>query len=138
MTSEEIRSVSRYFAICNPIPGNADGLVNALENALEVTLGRLGIKDKSNVLGVKELPVIVGGATDGVSVNIGQHNGMRGKLLAALPWLFWSWCYSHRLELACKNSFVSPLYDSVSDMLLRLYYLYKISPKTITKIEHYR
>ena len=48
---EEIRSVSRYFAICNPIQGNADSLVNALE----VTLDRLrinDIQDKSNVLGV--------------------------------------------------------------------------------------
>jgi len=92
-------------------------------------LGIKDIQDKSNVLGVEELPVLVGDATDGASVNIGQHNGMRGKLLAALPWLFWSWCYSHRLELACKNSFVSPLYESVPDMLLRLYYLYKKSPK---------
>ena len=125
---EEIRSVTRYFAVCNPTQGDADGLLNCLG----VTLGRLGIEDiqdKSNVLGVRELPILIGGTTDGASVNIGQHNGLRAKLIAALPWLFWSWCFSHRLELACKDSFVSPLYESVSDMLLRLYVLYKKSPK---------
>ena len=62
---------------------------------------------------------------DEASVNIGQHTGLRGKLTTALPWLFWSWCYSHRLELACKNSFVSPLYKVISEMLLRLYLLYE-------------
>ena len=62
-------------------------------------------------------------------MNIGQHSGLTGKLVTALPWLFWSWCYSHRLELACKNSFVSPLCNAVSEMLLRLYLLYQKSPK---------
>ena len=125
---EEIRSVTRYFAVCNPTQGDVDGLLNCLG----VALGRLGIEDiqdKSNVLGVRELPILIGGATDGASVNIGQHKGLRAKLIAALPWLFWPWCFSHRLELACKDSFVSPLYESVSDMLLRLYVLYKKSPK---------
>ena len=44
-------------------------------------------------------PVLVGGGTDGASANVSQHNGMRGKLQRALPWLFWAWCYAHRLEL---------------------------------------
>ena len=37
------------------------------------------------MLGVCELPILIGGATDGASVNIGQHNGLRAKLIAALP-----------------------------------------------------
>ncbi len=33
--------------------------------------------DSASVLAVK--PVLVGGGTDGASVNVGQHNGMKGK-----------------------------------------------------------
>lgn len=77
----------------------------------------------------RELPVLVGCGTDGASVNVSHQNGMRGKLQAALPWLYWSWCYAHRLELACKDSFTSHLFHDIDDMLLRLYYLYDKSPK---------
>lgn len=42
---------------------------------------------------------------------------------------YWSWCYAHRLELACKEAFVSPLFTMIQEMLLRLYYLYEKSPK---------
>ena len=51
------------------------------------------------------------------------------------PWLFWAWCFSHRLELACKDSFTSPLFNEVNEMLLRLYYLYKKSPKKSRELE---
>lgn len=75
------------------------------------------------------MPVLVGGGTDGAAVNISEQNGMRGKLQRELPWLTWTWCYSHRLELACKDAFCSQLFSSIDDMLLRIYYLYAKSPK---------
>ena len=58
---------------------------------------------------------MVGGGTDGASVNIGCHNGVKQSMF---PWLFWAWCFSHRLELACKDSFTSPLFNEVNEMLL--------------------
>ena len=54
---------------------------------------------------------------------------MKGQLQSSLPWLHWTWCYSHHLELACKDALTSPLFADINDMLLRLYYLYKKSPK---------
>ena len=54
---------------------------------------------------------------------------MKGKLQAALPWLHWAWCYTHRLELACCDAFSSRLFRDIDEMLLRLYYLYEKSPK---------
>ena len=54
---------------------------------------------------------------------------MKGKLQHALPWLFWSWCFAHCLELACKNSLCTQLFKDIEDMLLKLYYVYKKSPK---------
>ena len=74
-------------------------------------------------------PVLIGGGTDGASVNIGQHNSMRTKLQGALEWLFWAWCYAHRLELASKNGISSSLFKEIEELLLRLYYLYEKSLK---------
>ena len=85
------------------------------------------VLDRDAVLSGK--PVLIGGGTDGASVNVGQHNSMRAKLQDALQWLFWAWCYAHRLELASKNGLTSSLFKEVEELLLRLYYLYKKSPK---------
>ena len=81
------------------------------------------------VLSVREHPVLVGCGSDGAAVNVSGQNGMRGKLTGALPLLYWAWCFNHRLELACKDSFSSNLFRDVDDMLLRVYYLYEKSPK---------
>jgi hypothetical protein len=53
----------------------------------------------------------------------------KGTMERALPWLFWMWCYIHRLELACKDALTSQLFKNIDEMLLRLYYLYEKSPK---------
>ena len=52
-----------------------------------------------------------------------------------MPWLFWAWCYAHRLELACKDAFSSQLFHDVEEMLLRLYYLYEKSAKKCCELE---
>ena len=124
--SKEVKSCARYLSVVTPNKADADGLVNCLGEALK----RLQIEDvldKDGVLGVQ--PVLVGGGTDGASVNISQHNGMRGTMERALPWLFWAWCYAHHLELASKNGLTSKLFKELEEMLLRLYYLYEKSPK---------
>jgi len=54
---------------------------------------------------------------------------LKGKIQRELPWIYWAWCYAHRLELACKDSLSSELFRDVIDMLLQLYYLYSRSPK---------
>ena len=93
-------------------------------------LGITNVLDKESVLGVESSkPILVGGGTDGASVNVSGQNGMKGKMQRQLPWIFWAWCYAHRLELACKDAFCSQLFKDLSEMLLRLYYLYSKSPK---------
>ena len=57
------------------------------------------------------------------SVNLGNVNGLKGKIQGALPWLLWTWCYAHCLELACKDAFSSPLLSMIQEMLLRLLHL---------------
>ena len=35
-------------------------------------------------------PILIGGGTDGASVNIAEQSGMKGKLQKQLPWLHWT------------------------------------------------
>ena len=39
-----------------------------------------------------------------------------GKMQNVLPWITWSWCYAHRLELACKTALTGTLFKDVEDM----------------------
>ena len=73
--------------------------------------------------------MLVGGGTDGASVNVGDHTGLKVQMQEAFPWLYWSWYYAHRLELACKNVFCSSLFNNIVEMLLCLFYIYEKSPK---------
>ena len=61
-------------------------------------------------------PVLIGGGTDGASVNVGIHSGMKNKKQEVIPWLSWFWCFSHRLELACKDAFTSSLFSEIDEM----------------------
>ena len=72
--------------------------------------------DRDVVLSSK--PVLIGGGTDGASINVGQHNSMRAKLQDSLQWLFWAWCYAHCLELVSKNGPISNLFKEIEEMLL--------------------
>lgn len=92
-------------------------------------MGVSDILDSEQILKVEGKPVLVGVGTDGASVNISEQNGMRGILQRNHPWLFWSWCFAHCLELACKDSLCSHLFNDIDEMLLKLYYLYEKSPK---------
>jgi len=56
-------------------------------------------------------------------------------MLDSHPWLVWSWCYVHRLELACKNAFDSKLFKDIDEMLLWLFYLYEKSPTKTRELE---
>ena len=86
-------------------------------------------KDKESVLNTEARPVLISGGTDGASVNVGVHIGMRAIMPDTLLWLYWAWCFSHRLELASKDGFTSFLFSNIHDILLQLYLLYHKSPK---------
>jgi hypothetical protein len=130
----EITSNCRFFAVLSPEKTDADGLIKCLDVALK-PLGIDDVKDQKLILEVKDKPILVGGMTDGAAVNIAQRNGMRGKLQDKLPWLFWGWCYAHRLELACKDALSSLIFKDIEEMLLRLYYLYHKSPRKCRELQ---
>ncbi|KAL5506170.1 hypothetical protein EMCRGX_G007757 [Ephydatia muelleri] len=131
-TMREMKSSSRYLHVTTPARGDAEGLMKALSECLS-PLGVTDLLDQAKVLGVIGMPVLVSCGTDGASVNIAQM-GIRGRLQTAHPWLAWSWCYAHRLELACRDAFTSVLFKDIEEMLLRLYYLYEKSPKKVREL----
>ena len=97
----EVKSLARLFSVEEPKKADTDGLIACLQEALRA-LGVDNVLSKTSVLRSK--PILVGGGTDGASVNISGQNGTKGRMQRELPWLFWAWCYAHRLELACKDS----------------------------------
>ena len=130
----KMKSCARYFIVDVPKRGDANGLIDCLGTALK-DLGVEDVLDKDSILSAAvEKLILVGGGTDGASVCIGEHNGMKGKLQSAIPWLFWAWCYAHRLELACKSALSSSLLVSITKMLHQLYYLYSKSPKKLHEL----
>ena len=134
-TEQEMITTSRFLSLHNPQNATASGLLECIGEAMRL-LGVEDVLDQDSVLGVATKPVLIGVGTDGATVNIGAHNGLRGQMQRALPWLFWSWCYAHRLELAYKAAFSSSLFKSLQEMLLRLYYLYEKSPKKSRELEN--
>ena len=126
--AKEIRSCTRYLSVVSPTSADTLGLVACLGKAFDAQLG-IVLEDKESVLGTECRPVLVGGASDGASVNIGRRCSLKAHLQSKYPWLFWAWCFSHRLELACKDAFTSSLFTDINEMLLRLYYVYHQSPK---------
>ena len=62
-------------------------------------------------------------------------NGLRGYLEESVPWVIVFWCLAHRLELALKDALKGTLFSAVDEMLLRVYYLYKNSPKKCRELE---
>lgn len=127
-STRKLKSCMRFLSMATPERADADGLLKCLSQSLE-PLGIDDVLNKENVIGVSGKPVLVGGGTDGASVNVAENSGMKGKIQTALPWITWSWCYAHRLELACKNALTSTVFKDVEEMLLRLYYIYERSPK---------
>ena len=99
--NEEIKSLSRFFAITPVESADARGLLKCASKCL-ATLGVTDLTEQK-LSDVAVSPVLVG---SGTSVNIGEVNGMKGLVQSNNSWIMWSWCYAHRLELACKNAFL--------------------------------
>ena len=75
---KEIRSCTMYLSVANPNRANADGLLCCLGEVLKQTMGIHDVCEASSILQVK--PILVGGSSDGASVNVSQHNSLRAQL----------------------------------------------------------
>ena len=76
--------------------------------------------------------MLIGIGTDGASANVAA-GGLKGLVEKQVPWLYWSWCLAHRLELSVKDALKGTSFDLIDDMLC-LYYIYKKPPKKCREV----
>ena len=115
-----------YFAIERPRKVDAKGLFDCLQSSLS----RIGIQGIS----ADQCKLLIGIGTDGASANIAR-GGLKGLVEKEIPWLYWSWCLAHRVELAVKDALKGTFFDLIDEMLLRLYYIYEKSPKKCRELD---
>ena len=101
-----------------------------LYKTLEATLGMLHIPSLTE----DDCTKLIGVGTDGASANVARK-GLKGLIGKRLPWVYWSWCLAHRLELAVKDALKSTQFDAIDECLLRLYYLYEKSAKRCRELD---
>ena len=70
-------------------------------------------------MNAEQCKILVGIGTDGASANIAAA-GLKGLVEKEVPWLYWSWCLAHRVELAVTDALKGISFDLIDDMLLRL------------------
>ena len=78
---------------------------------------------------------LVGFGSDDVSVNAGKKEGVKSLIQHENPWITFGWCIAHRLELALKDSLKGTDFDDIDDLILKMYYLYKCSPKKLCQLK---
>ena len=125
-TDEKIYSRMEYFTVSRPKSGNAKGLFECLQSALQ----EFGVA----ALNVENCKMLVGIGTDDASVNIAAA-GLKGLVEGELQWVFWMWCLVHRQELALNDALKGTVFDLIDEMLVRLYYVYEKSPKKCHELE---
>ena len=74
-------------------------------------------------------------SVDGASVNSGIHNGLGAKMRESTAWLSTIHCFNHSLEVAVKDTFNTTFFKEVDNMLLKLFYLYRESPKRLRELK---
>ena len=72
---------------------------------------------------------------DSASINTGVHGGLGGKMKESASWINVIHCFNHSLELAVKDIFHKTFFKEVNNMPLKLYYLYRKSPKPLRELK---
>ena len=109
-----------FLSIKNLTNSDAQGVLAGIKRSLE----NLGLPHE------KGSPLVPNGLRgDGCSTNRGASSGVQALFKHEFPWFLFSWCVAHRLELVLKDALSSTYFKEVNEVLLRLYYMYKNSPK---------
>ena len=83
-------------------------------------------------------PNLFGLNVDGASVNTGLHNGLGALIRKINPWLIVVHCFSHRFELAVKDTFKNTFFTEIETMLnVKIFYLYKKSSKRLRELREF-
>jgi hypothetical protein len=85
------------------------------------------------------LPHLVGIATDGAAVMVGEENGVAAKLTEYCPFLVANHCIAHRLNLAYKSTenIMIREFEQVDDLVHGVYKYFKNSSKKLMDLERF-
>ena len=108
----------QYLSIESVDNATTTGVLSSLTTAFE----RFGVLSFEKYL--------LGLNCDGASVNLGQFGG-----LEKAPWLELVHCFNHRIELALKDAFENSAFANIETLLMKLYYLYRKSPKRYRELK---
>ena len=111
-----------YLDLADLVTVNAQGIICAIDFSFE----SISFENWHSKL--------IGYCSDGASVNCGKKGGMKTILQNDCEWLTFGWCMAHCLELALKDSLGKTVFLEVDELILRIYYLYKKSPKKLPQL----
>ena len=109
--------VLKFSSVDTPQHAHTDGLKQCIEDSFQ----RIEITPLSSRLASMNV--------DGAAVNTGIHSGLGVKFKETAPWISVIHCFNHRLELAVKDMFDGTFFKYIDTMLVKVYYLYRKSPK---------
>ena len=109
--------VLQFSSVDTPQQVHADGLKQCIEDSFQ----RIGITPLSSRLASMNV--------DGAAVNTSIHSGLEVKFKETVPWISVIHCFNHHLELAVKDMFDGTFFKYIDTMLVKVYYLYRKSPK---------
>ena len=115
LSTDKCNSDNELITVDMPDSVTAEGLLLSLKRGLQVLVYVILVRLHVRLVGV---------GTDGASTNI-VTRGLKGQVQQELDWIFWMWCLAHHLELPVKDALSDSCFDSIDDMLLRLYYIYE-------------
>lgn len=115
----------RFFSLRKVEHATAEGLLETIKNALQ----------EHGIPSLKEH--IVGLGADGASVNFGVRGGLATLMKnEGIDWLVPVHCVSHKLELAIADALKpTTVFSEINDMIVKVYYLYKNSPKKMRQLK---
>ena len=114
----------RVFSLRKVECATAAGVLATIKNAFQ----------DHNIDSLKEHTVGLG--ADGAAVNFGVKGGVATLLKKdeGIDWLVPVHCVSHKLELSIADALKSTLFSEINEMLVKVYYLYKNSPKKMRQL----
>ena len=122
LSSDKICIELNYFDLVEPETADANGIIKAITKSF-------------NEVNINYLDKLVGFGSDGASVNRGDKEGIKTIIQWENEWLTFGWCVAHWLKLTIKDALKGTPLDDTDKLLLRLYYLYKKSPKKLRQLK---
>ena len=116
--SDKISVELNYFDLFEPEAADVNSSIKAITKSF-------------NEVKINYLDKLVGFGSDGASVNMGDKEEIKAILQQENKWLTFGWCVAHKPELALNDAMKGTAFGDIDELLLRLCYLHKKSPKKL-------